>query len=1216
MFAGFLFPMRGDAQAIVKHIYALILLLIVSLGCSHGCLAGVAAYQLDAGATAPARVSYWLSGDATSVTIDIINAATGAVVYTFPTITGANAARGVHSSVVTWNGEANGGGTVPVGNYKVRATVVSDMSGASMKPLWEKPVTGDPNSGGWQIYGIAINRNPDSPFYGRVYVGNYIAGDHTKAVHEFNPDGTEIGSLPEPAELFGASGPWGLCVDADDHVYVSNRSNAQPGGTAGPSVWQYHWDGSAWVCTPRIGGLQNDRYLGCNYSSGPSLRLVDTYYPANGSGAFGRMYVGSGDPPSAFASTGDKSGSGCFMQPAIDNDGTVYVAGINWTDTTPNAMWGSLSQWDLSGNPLNDPANPDPTNKNRNTHLTQATGVSLTADDSCIWLARQAGQAKYADADTSPFYKFPKSMAMTITPADTTNLKKYDWGTAYNVPTVQQYPRFISADGQSNLAVAGVDSLITGKGTVFGLYAEPTGTNTTEVRVGRNVIVFGDYKSTVAGTITEGSSGSPAAGVTVRVSKGSYYREAVTDPQGRYSIDVAPDTGYTVTPIINIYGNTLPTEYNLQSDWPASPGVTDWPKTADAPVSETSVVNGRVWPLAVTQVTFDWPTHVYRHGGRTVCVTGTVLRQAADSAASPAQNGYDGYYFITDTLGGRNHDTQQAVKVNVFSAGSECSKGDKVVVVGTFDQPAGYLQGVVTPIAPPTVVSSGNPLPEPRDATNLSRATLYGNMIGGYYTMRARTVSRVEAESDYFYVQVNNSAPPPDTVEFAVNMNTPTTTGMTYPELGRIFDVCGILDETAPSNGSRALRVGEAGDLVISGVVADVATAKKQSDGAAIAVQSALMTARPGGGLPDGVAYIEQSNRVSALRIHMQNMPSDVGPGDLVTMQGTMATTAQGERYVEATYLKRDSGVRPIDAIGMGNRDLVSDQALGLYVKTWGKVLSSDTDSFTLCDGGATKVKVLCGSLSKPNTERVVRVRGIVSRDSSGPVLLMRNEQVDWAYGEEAYQPIPLPGAFEYARDFLVCGPFADADSVPGEDPSVAQAYRLDHDFISSVTGGMVDETSVRPYPGMVMGAGDGARTWVRSNGIGDHADFVASFPTNSTNCTFYACLYVYSPADTDATAIRVGSDDSVKVIHESYGDVFRNLVNNPPTYGRTEMIGQDLCVWFPLHTGLNRLLLKVEQGVGPCGVDCQIVDAANAGSSGWGNAMPYPGLGYLLDAR
>lgn len=1204
----------------MKHLYALILLLAVSLACPYGCLAGVAAYQLDAGNAAPAHVSYWLSGDATSVTIDIISSVAGSVVYTFPTITGANAAKGFHSNVVTWNGEANGGGTVPVGNYKIRATVVSDMSGTAIKPLWEKPTSGDSNSGGWQVYGIAINRNPNSPFYGRVYVGNYIAGDHTKAVHEFNPDGTEIGALPEPAELFGASGPWGLCVDADDHVYVSNRSNAQPSGTAGPSVWQYRWDGSEWVCSPRIGGLQNDRYLGCNYASGSSLRLVDTYYPANGTGAFGRMYVGSGDPPSSFASTGDKAGSGCFMQPAIDNDGRVFVAGINWTDTTPNSLWGSLSQWDLSGNPVNDPANPDPTNKNRNTRLTQATGIALTADDSYIWLARQAGQSRYADVETSPFYKFPKSMAMTITPDDTANIKKYDWGTAYNVPTIQQYPRFISAEGQSNLAVAGVDGLITGQGTVFGLYAEPTGSNTTEVRVGRNVVTFGDYKSTISGTITEGSSGSPAAGVTVRVSKGGYSKDAITDSDGRYSIDVSPDTGYMVGPVTNIYGNTLPTEYNLQSNWPTSPGATDWPKTVDAPVSNTMTVGGRVWPLAITQATYDWSTHIYRSGGRTVCVTGTVLRQAADSTTNPNQVGFDGYYFITDTLGGPNHNTQQAVKVNVFSSGSECRKGDKVVVIGTFDQPTGYRQGVITPIEPPTVLSSGNTIPAARDATDLCYATLYGNLVGGYYVMKAKVVSRVDDDGENFYVQVPGSAPSSSTVEFTINRNTPSTTGISLPDIGQMFDIYGVLDETSPSNASRALRVADSGDVVLTSPVPDIIAAKGKSDNTALTLQSAQLTAAPGGGIPDGVVYIEQPTRVNALRVHMDALPSNVGPGDFAMIQGTMATTAQGERYLEATYVKRISGVRPVDAVGINNRDLTSGLALGLYVKTWGKVRSSDSDSFTISDGSVTPIRVICGSLSKPDTDRVVRVRGIVSKDSSGPVLLMRNEQVDWTYGEEAYQPIPLPGAFKYARDFLVCGPFADANSVPGADPAVAQAYRLDHDFISSATGGMMDETSVRPFPGMVMGAGADARTWVRSNGVGDHADFLASFPTNNTNCTFYACLYVYSPVDMDGAGIRVGSDDSVKIIHEVYGEVFRNLVSNssgnPPTYGRTETIGEDLCVWYPLHAGLNRLLLKVEQGTGPSAVDCQVVDSANAGSSGWGNAIPASGLGYLLDAR
>lgn len=1177
--------MGKGAQSIIRH-SCILLVLVALLACYNASWAGVAAYQLDGGTTLPAPVSYWLSGDATSVTIDIIDAVTSAVSYTFPVLTGADATKGFHSGAVTWSGEANGGGLVTPGNYKIRATVISDMSGTDLKPIWEKPTL---DSDGWRVYGIAMNRNPDSHFYGRVYVGNFNALGHSKAVHEFNPDGSEIGPLPLPDPGYGANGPWGLCVDADDHVYVSNRSNADPGGTAGPAVWQYYREGSQWVCGPRINqGLSYQRYLDCNYASGAALKLLVTYQE----GTVVRIYTGVGDWPTAYAKSADYSIADLPMQSAIDAGGAVYVAGYN----SPSPLVGALTQWNYSSRTL----------VGRNANLTQATGLSITIDDATMWMARP-GMCLWAGQEQSQFYKFPKSMAMTIAPDDA-NLHKFGWASAYNIPTVRTYPRFISVDGQSNLAIASVDLSLTSWGSVFGLYAEPTGPNASEVRVGRNTIVKG-INPTISGVITEGISGKPAAGVTVRATKGGYFREAVTDADGAYLIEVMPNTGYTIAPVTNIYENTLPTEYNLQSNWPSTPGATDWPITADA-ISGPTTVNGRVWPLAVTQATYDWAVPVYRAGGRTVCVTGTILRQAADSTVTPNQQGYNGYYFLADMLGASGHDTEQAVKVKVFLKGSECRKGDKVVVIGTFDPPAGYNQGVITPTSAPTVLSSGNAFPEPRDATSLTYATLYHNLIGGWYVMNNMTITRVGTGGD-FYVQVPTSSTNPTPIEFRIDIDSISTTGVTRPTVGQVIDIYGVLDELAPaSNTSRALRPGEPGDAGPQGLVSEVAAAKIKANGADVAMAGAQVTAVAGGGVPTDIAYIEQPNRTAALRVHAPNLASDIGPGDLVMIQGRMFTTAQGERFIEAVKFSRiavGASARPVDAVGMGNSAAISGMALGMFIKTWGKVGTVGADSFTISDGSPTPIKVMCGSLAKPDAGRVVRVRGIMSKDTSGPVLYMKNERVDWQYGEEAYQPIPFPGAYKYPRDFLVVGPFADANSVPGADPQVARAYRLNHDFIYDATGDYDEQSMLYLRPS--LGGSVGTKTWLRSQPTGDNANFAVVFPTGNTNCTFYAHLWLYSP--TYATiGMRVGSCGCAKVIVNGY-----QVYATSTSVVRAESQGEDAVNYCSLNPGLNSVLLKVEHGTNNTpGIDIQFVDPAALGGPGWGKAVPLQGYGYLLD--
>ncbi len=474
---------------------AVFALTAATLICSSAGWAGVAAYQLDGGTSCPAHITYWLSGDATSVTIEVIDATTSAVVYTFPTITGAEASKGFHSGVLTWGGEADGGGGAPSGSYKLRATVVAPGTGSNttkMAPIWES-VLADGSNGGWRVYGIAMNNNPNSELYGRVYVGNIqVDGGQPKGVWEFNPDGSLIGMLPDPG--FVGSGPWGICVDADDHIYVSNRS--APAG-----VWRYSWNGSGWTVGPKITGTTSDRYLSCSLQSGGSLRLIDTYADPVGDSCLSRIYAGTGDPPGSFSLVGSMSTTynvspytmsyrDRFYQAAIDTDGTVFMSSANQVYNTPGPAKGALSKWTMSGTLLA-----------HNFNLTQISGVALTPDGQTLWLARPVGpdggsSSYYLDPDDpdSPadkcIYRLPKSDAMTAVayPTPSASLTKYGLQTAY-VSGTMKMPRFITADGSHNLAIAGIDHFMDSAGTFFGLYKEPTGTTpSTEVRVGRNTM--------------------------------------------------------------------------------------------------------------------------------------------------------------------------------------------------------------------------------------------------------------------------------------------------------------------------------------------------------------------------------------------------------------------------------------------------------------------------------------------------------------------------------------------------------------------------------------------------------------------------------------------------------------------------------------------------------------------------------------------------------
>ena len=480
--------------------------------------------------------------------------------------------------------------------------------------------------------------------------------------------------------------------------------------------------------------------------------------------------------------------------------------------------------------------------------------------------------------------------------------------------------------------------------------------------------------------------------------------------------------------------------------------------------------------------------------------------------------------------------------------------------------------------------------------------------------MTGKTVTRVGTNGE-FYVQVPDTSP---TSEFRIDMNTMASTGIGYPTVGQVVDIYGVLDEMAEWNTLRAIRPGQPGDAGMSYLVSDTSSAKALADGSEVSLSNAQVTVVAGGGVPNDTAYIEEPNRTNGLRIFYRGLPPDIGTGDRAFVYGKMATSAFGERQIEASVFRRvysNASARPIDAMGMNNRDAARSNALGLFIKTWGKVINAGDDYFTITDGSPAPIKVMCGSLSKPDIGKVVRVRGVVSKDASGPILLMRNEQVDWAYGDADYHPLPFAGAYKYARDFLVLGPFADENSVTvAEDPITSETYRLDHDFIADATGGLLNEnamTNLMPS----LGGSVGSYTWQRSQCVGDNADFVSVFTTNNTDCTFYAHIWVYSPID-QIVAMRVGSDDSVKVMVNGI-EFWRNLVNDqsvsPPTAGRSETQGEDAVPYIILNMGFNSVLFKVEQGSVYAGVDCQFVNASNIGMPGWGGATPLEGLGYVL---
>jgi hypothetical protein len=128
---------------------------------------------------------------------------------------------------VVWDGKTDGGTNAPVGNYSVSITAA-----ASGYAGWTK-ITDDNNNGNyvWEARGIAVDRNTNSPYYGRVFVDNsfqgptFLPGDQI-GILKLNADGSyadegvfSTGGVAWSGEYYG---PWRIRVSDDDNVYVGD----------------------------------------------------------------------------------------------------------------------------------------------------------------------------------------------------------------------------------------------------------------------------------------------------------------------------------------------------------------------------------------------------------------------------------------------------------------------------------------------------------------------------------------------------------------------------------------------------------------------------------------------------------------------------------------------------------------------------------------------------------------------------------------------------------------------------------------------------------------------------------------------------------------------------------------------------------------------------------------------------------------------------------
>jgi flagellar hook capping protein FlgD len=157
------------------------------------------------------QISYILNEPATNVLLRICS---GASVVWSNSLAGTNAG----SNGMVWGGTNQAGQNVAAGVYQISITAA-----AAGHAVWTNITDDSANFFVLDPSGIAVNKNTNSPYYGRVFVGD--APPSGAGVYKFNADGSAADeggfsqSYPWSGGLFS---PWKMAVAQDDKVYIND----------------------------------------------------------------------------------------------------------------------------------------------------------------------------------------------------------------------------------------------------------------------------------------------------------------------------------------------------------------------------------------------------------------------------------------------------------------------------------------------------------------------------------------------------------------------------------------------------------------------------------------------------------------------------------------------------------------------------------------------------------------------------------------------------------------------------------------------------------------------------------------------------------------------------------------------------------------------------------------------------------------------------------
>jgi len=178
-------------------------------------------------------------------------------------------------------------------------------------------------------------------------------------------------------------------------------------------------------------------------------------------------------------------------------------------------------------------------------------------------------------------------------------------------------------------------------------------------------------------------------------------------------------------------------------------------------------------------------------------------------------------------------------------------------------------------------------------------------------------------------------------------------------------------------------------DLVVT-APHSASQAKSEPDNAPVSLRNGVVTAS----FP-GFLYVESHDRTSGIRV--VSPVHQVSLGRLVDVSRSMATTADGERCIEAAWVGQNGAGRVMPlavtnrSIGGGPRQYDPSTGaaglnnIGLLVRTGGRVESAGSGYFVIDDGSGVSLKcVVPAGTSIPGVGSYVSVTGISSCEKVG----------------------------------------------------------------------------------------------------------------------------------------------------------------------------------------------------------------------------------------